>query len=357
MNFIKKLTEFGQHQENRQKLFLELSDREIRIDIYHKGEFSSRQLYLQKSMEQNGVEAYVKEMASILRNELLWVLEDEVEAVFFLPEEWCYVDRLKVPKLEGREIQRTLEWELEQAVPWAPNEYYFDSILIDSQENTYMLAAISRILVDRLLNFGKELDITIVCVTTSTSIDSYLAKKSCVNLLPLRNKRHLSYQREKRAARLIVTLATAASLSVVGIAYCWSWWSEKNLYKLQNELSAMGVWNQEIEAVEVLEKRLKRLQHILGQSNKNKQSIFSQLELWGRNIGEDCWLESIEMKHGSEELLISGKSTTSVAASEFVKKLSACGIYRKVELVELRDSSIEHGFFTFNVRVLAKEVQ
>lgn len=357
MDFIKKLTELGQQQENRQKLLLELSDREIRMDIYHNGELSSRQLHLQQSMQQNGAEAYASELARMLCSEMLWKLEEKAELVFFLPEEWCYVDRLVLPQLEGRELQRTIEWELEQAVPWPRNNYSYDSLLVDAEANTYLVAAAPLMLVDKLLNIGKELELAVICITTVATIDGYLAKKPCVNLLPLRNKRRLSYPGEKRLAEIIVAVAATVALGAAGLSYGWSWWTETNLHKLEGELSAMAVWNQRMDITDSLERRLKHIQHIVVQLNKNKQPIFPQLELWGSSVGDECWLERIEMKHGSNELLLMGKSTNADAASEFIKRLSECGYYKKVELVELRDGSLKQGYSSFNIRVLPKEVQ
>lgn len=355
MDFIKMLTEFGQQQANRQKLLLGLSDKEIRMDIYYQGELSSRQVHMQQSMQQNGAAAYVEELARILHSELLWKLEDEAELVLFLPEEWCYIDRLKLPKLAGRELERTIEWELEQSVPWPRNNYYFDSFLVDEAENIYLLAAAPQMLVDKLLNIGKELELTVIGITTAISIDGYLAKKNYVNLLPVRNKRHLAYSGEKRLAKIIISVAATVALVTIGLSWGWRWWTETNLHKLENELSALSVWNQRMDVTEALEKRIKHIHHIMGQLNKNRQPILPQLELWGRSVGDDCWLEQIEMKHDSNELLLSGKSATASDASAFIKRLSECGYYKKVELVELSDSG-KQGYSSFHVRVFAKEV-
>lgn len=357
MNIIEKFRKILYRDEEKQKLLLELSDAELRMDIYHNGELSSRQLHLQKSLQGDGADAYVAELVRILRSELLWTLNDAAELVIFLKEDWCYVDQLQLPHLDKRELHRTLEWEIEQAVPWPRNNYYYDYVLLDSLDNSYLLGAAPQMLIDKLLMLEAELSISIIAITTAVSIDGYLTGKGHLNLLPLKNKKHLKFPQEKRLAETIIVAGLVLAIGSAGLAWGWRWWNEQNVLKLQHEISDMSIWEERINWVESTERRIKHIRHIMEQLQKNRQCFLPQLELWSKSIGHNCWLEKIELGKSSEELVLIGKGTDSTAVTSFVEKLTSCGYYKRVELVEVKNGNDHSGqHLCFAVRLLYKGV-
>lgn len=357
MNFIKEIRKIGQPKDEKQRLLLELSDNEVRMEIYHHKELSSRKLHLEKSLQGDGAEAYTAELTRVLRSEFLWKVEDKAELVVFLPQDWCYIDQLTLPFLDKREIHRTIEWELEQGVPWPRNNYCYDYILVDKVENTYLFGAASKMLIDKLLKVGEELRITVIAITTDISVDSYLTGKPYLNLLPLKNKKMLRYPRKKRAAEIILALAAVVALVTAGGSWGWCWWNEENVSRLQNDLKKMAVWEERMNWVESTQRRIQHIQHIMEQLHKNKQYFLPQLELWSKTAGPDCWLESVELGRSGGELILRGKGLDSASVTNFVSELSDCGFYKRVELVEVKNGADgSNGCACFAVHLLLKEV-
>lgn len=355
MNIREKVRKILYGHEQKQKLMLELSDAELRMDIYHNGELSSRQLKLQKGLQGDGVDAYVAELQRVLRSELLWKLDTAAEIVIFLSEDWCYIDNMQLPHLDKRELHRTLEWEIEQAVPWPRNNYYYDYVLTDATDNSYVLGAAPQMLIDKLLQLEKELSISIIAITTAISIDGYLTGKEFLNLLPLKNKKMLHYPQEKRLAEIIIAVSVVVAISTAGFSCAWRMWNEKSVQKLQGEITAMSIWEKRIDWVESTQKRIEHIRHIMDQLRKNRQCFLPQLELWSKSIGQDCWLEKIELGKSSEELVLIGKGTDSAAVNSFVEKLTSCGYYKRVELVEVKNCNSKSRYdLCFAVRLFVK---
>lgn len=335
-----------------QKLLLELSEAEIRMEIYHQGELSSRRLQLELDMDKDGVEAYFKELKRVLSSEQLWKLEQKAEVAFFLPEDWCYVDRLELPKLDKRELERTIEWELEQFVPWPRNNYYYDTYKEDGHHN-YVVAAASSLLINGLLQVGEDLGLTVSLITTTISVDGYLSGKPYPDLLPPKYKRSMRIPGEKRRAKLILAIAATLSVTLVVAALGWRQLAANGLINIKARLNQLVAWEQQFDWSQSAQKRIEHLQRTMTQLNKEKRSWQPHLELWSKCAGDTCWLESVTPGKSETELTIRGKGIDVYAAAQFVQKLKASGFYKNVELAEF--ASEKNGSTSFIVRLQMKD--
>lgn len=355
MDFIKIIREKFDKKDSAQEqmLILELSEAAIRMDIYQHGELSSRMIQLQVNINDDGIDKYFNELVRVLRSELLWRVEEAAEVVFLLPENWCYVDKIELPAVDKRELQRTLEWELEQYVPWPRNNYYYDTHCLGDSKNTYMIAAASQLIVDRLMQVGEELAVQVKEITTAVSTDGYLAGKVHPNLLPPRYKRNIQYRSDIKLAEIILAVAIVGSIGLVMVAQGWRYWNMENVNSMQNRLHALSEWEERMDWSEAAQHRLNHMERIIGLVHKDKKPLLPQLELWGRTVGDSCWLERIEAKDNNSEFILHGKGVSPDVVTSFMDKLKNSGLYNNVELIEMKREN-KNTYVGFVVRLMLK---
>lgn len=349
---IKKSLEDIDSSKKPQRLLLELSEAEIRMEIYHQGELSSRMLQLELDIDKDGVEAYFKELKRVLSSEQLWKLEHKAEIVFFLPEDWCYVDRLELPKMDKRELERTIEWELEQFVPWPRNNYYYDKYE-DADNHNYVVAAAPALLIDGLVQVGQSLNLTVSLITTTISAAGYLAGKPYPNLLSPKQKRFLRMPKEKRKAKLILVTAAVISVIMVVVSLGLRQLAADGLINIEARLQQLVVWEQQFDWSQAAKKRIEHLQRTMAQLNEEKRNWQPHLELWSKCAGSTCWLESALPGKSDAELTLRGKGVDVFAVAQFVQKLKASGFYKNVELAEF--ATEKDGTTSFMVRLQMKD--
>ena len=81
----------------------------------------------------------------------------------------AFIRELKFPLMNDRELREALKWEIEKYVPYETGTYYYDFIVIAKEKNgteqTVLLAAMLKNVVDGIIDAAKHVGITIMGIT------------------------------------------------------------------------------------------------------------------------------------------------------------------------------------------------
>ena len=345
MGFIKKILQCSPWC-NKQSIIVFLEANWAQLAVIEQGEGAQVVYLAQEQVAEDNLElvilAMLKEAEKIL-------LEDSLEVVWLLGEQWAQIEELHLLPLQGEELEKALAWEAGQlqAFGGAPVYYGYTkegggAIGLAPEELVKSLCGLIHkwrsLPVNCLVAFAQEMEplplqrevFTEEELAAAKDYEYFLrlAAGAVESKLPALGPRKKGTSPALAYIAAILLLALGLGLAYEGVKY--------GLYtqavaKEQQAVATLAGWGarqqqllQQQKQVEALEKQLAKVQ---------QPSLALALEQLGRLTPRSCGLELIEQLEGG--LQLKGSAIHMEGLRAFLKELGQ--VYREARLVETKE--------------------
>lgn len=134
------------------------------------------------------------------------------------------------------------------------------------------------------------------------------------------------------AAVLLFIMFTAC-----GSVYGYSVYQANKIEHLQEQITAMSMWQQRYASVQKLEHDIHERDNKLNVLAKEQFDWGNFLELLGRIVPEGCWINKVQQNEQQDEVLLYGRAEKLSDLEVFIEGLRNSDRITSVELVETRD--------------------
>ena len=148
------------------------------------------------------------------------------------------------------------------------------------------------------------------------------------------------------AAAILFIMFTACS-SVYG----YSVYQANKIEHLQEQITAMDIWQQRYASVQKLEHDIHERDNTLNVLAKEQFDWGNFLELLGRIVPEGCWINKVQQNEQQDEILLYGKAEKLSDLEGFIEGLRNSDSITSVELVETRDEQ-KKNLVSYTVRLM-----
>lgn len=133
------------------------------------------------------------------------------------------------------------------------------------------------------------------------------------------------------AALLFIMFAACSSV------YGYSVYQANKIEHLQEQITAMSMWQQRYVSVQKLEHNIHERDNTLNVLAKEQFDWGNFLELLGRTAPEGCWINKVQQNEQQDEILLYGKAEKLSDLDVFIEGLRNSDSITSAELVETRD--------------------
>lgn len=148
------------------------------------------------------------------------------------------------------------------------------------------------------------------------------------------------------AAVLLFIMFTACS-SVYG----YSVYQANKIEHLQEQITAMSMWQQRYASVQKVEHNIHERDNTLNVLAKEQFDWGNFLELLGRTAPEGCWINKVQQNEQQDEILLYGRAEKLSDLEVFIEGLRNSDSITSVELVETRDEQ-KKNLVSYTVRLM-----
>lgn len=139
--------------------------------------------------------------------------------------------------------------------------------------------------------------------------------------------------------------------SACGSVYGYSVYQANKIEHLQEQITAMGMWQQRYASVQKLEHDIHERDNKLNVLAKEQFDWENFLELLGRTVPEGCWINKVQQNEQQDEILLYGKAEKLSDLEVFIEGLRNSDSITSVELVETRDEQ-KKNLVSYTVRLM-----
>ena len=148
---------------------------------------------------------------------------------------------------------------------------------------------------------------------------------------------------------------TAALLFIMfaacGSVYGYSVYQANKIEHLQEQITAMSMWQQRYASVQKLEHDIHERDNTLNVLAKEQFDWEIFLELLGRTAPEGCWINKVQQNEQQDEILLYGRAEKLSDLEVFIEGLRNSESITSVELVEIRDEQ-KKNLVSYTVRLV-----
>lgn len=148
------------------------------------------------------------------------------------------------------------------------------------------------------------------------------------------------------AAALLFIMFTAC-----GSVYGYSVYQANKIEHLQEQITALSMWQQRYASVQKLEHEIHERDNALNVLAKEQFDWENFLELLGRTAPEGCWINKVQQNEQQDEILLYGKAEKLPDLEVFIEGLHNSDSITSVELVETRDEQ-KKNLISYTVRLM-----
>lgn len=148
------------------------------------------------------------------------------------------------------------------------------------------------------------------------------------------------------AAALLFIMFTAC-----GSVYGYSVYQANKIEHLQEQITALSMWQQRYASVQKLEHDIHERDNTLNVLAKEQFDWENFLELLGRTAPEGCWINKVQQNEQQEEILLYGRAEKLSDLEVFIEGLRNSDSITSVELVETRDEQ-KKNLVSYTVRLV-----
>lgn len=148
------------------------------------------------------------------------------------------------------------------------------------------------------------------------------------------------------AAALLFIMFTAC-----GSVYGYSVYQANKIEYLQEQITAMGIWQQRYSSVQQVEHDIHERDNTLNVLAKEQFDWGNFLELLGRTAPEGCWINKVQQNERQDEILLYGRAKKLSDLEVFIEGLRNSDSITSAELVETRDEQ-KKNLVSYTVRLI-----
>lgn len=148
------------------------------------------------------------------------------------------------------------------------------------------------------------------------------------------------------AAAMLFIMFTAC-----GSVYGYSVYQANKIEHLQEQITAMSMWQQRYASVQKLEHDIHERDNKLNVLVKEQFDWENFLELLGRIVPEGCWINKVQQDEQQDEILLYGRAEKLSDLEVFIEGLRNSDSITSVELVETRDEQ-KKNLVSYTVRLM-----
>ena len=148
------------------------------------------------------------------------------------------------------------------------------------------------------------------------------------------------------AATLLFIMFTAC-----GSVYGYSVYQANKIEHLQEQITAMSMWQQRYASVQKLEHNIHERDNTLNVLAKEQFDWGNFLELLGRTAPEGCWINKVQQNEQQDEILLYGRAEKLSDLEVFIEGLRNSESITSVELVETKDEQ-KKNLISYTVRLM-----
>lgn len=148
------------------------------------------------------------------------------------------------------------------------------------------------------------------------------------------------------AAALLFIMFTA-----YGSVYGYSVYQANKIEDLQEQITAMSMWQQRYASVQKLEHNIHERDNKLNVLAKDQFDWGNFLELLGRTAPEGCWINKVQQNEQQDEILLYGKAEKLSDLDVFIEGLRNSDSITSAELVETKDEQ-KKNLISYTMRLM-----
>lgn len=148
------------------------------------------------------------------------------------------------------------------------------------------------------------------------------------------------------AAALLFIMFTAC-----GSVYGYSVYQANKIEHLQEQITAMDIWQQRYASVQKLEHDIHERDNTLNVLAKEQFDWGNFLELLGRTAPEGCWINKVQQNEQQDEILLYGRVENLSDLEAFIEGLRNSDSITSAELVETKDEQ-KKNLISYTVRLM-----
>lgn len=148
------------------------------------------------------------------------------------------------------------------------------------------------------------------------------------------------------AAVLLFIMFTAC-----GSVYGYSVYQANKIEHLQEQITALSMWQQRYASVQKLEHDIHERDNALNVLAKEQFDWENFLELLGRTAPEGCWINKVQQNEQQDEILLYGRAEKLSDLEVFIEGLRNSDSITSAELVETRDEQ-KKNLISYTVRLM-----
>lgn len=160
--------------------------------------------------------------------------------------------------------------------------------------------------------------------------------------------------KQTEKARIYQYLATAMlfiMFTACGSVYGYSVYQANKIEHLQEQITALSMWQQRYASVQKLEHDIHEHDNTLNVLAKEQFDWENFLELLGRTAPEGCWINKVQQNGKPDEILLYGRAEKLSDLEVFIGGLRNSESITSVELVETRDEQ-KKNLVSYTVRLV-----
>ncbi len=160
--------------------------------------------------------------------------------------------------------------------------------------------------------------------------------------------------KQTEKARIYQYLAAALlfiMFAACGSVYGYSVYQANKIEHLQEQITAMSMWQQRYSSVQKLEHDIHERDNTLNVLAKEQFDWGNFLELLGRTAPEGCWINKVQQDEQQDEILLYGRAEKLSDLDVFIEGLRNSDNITSAELVETRDEQ-KKNLVSYTVRLM-----
>lgn len=139
--------------------------------------------------------------------------------------------------------------------------------------------------------------------------------------------------------------------SACGSVYGYSVYQANKIEHLQEQITAMSMWQQRYASVQKLDHDIHERDNKLNVLAKEQFDWENFLELLGRTAPEGCWINKVQQNEQQDEILLYGRAEKLSDLDVFIEGLRNSDSITSAELVETRDEQ-KKNLVSYTVRLM-----
>lgn len=148
------------------------------------------------------------------------------------------------------------------------------------------------------------------------------------------------------AAAMLFIMFTAC-----GSVYGYSVYQANKIEHLQEQITALSMWQQRYASVQKLEHNIQERDNTLNVLAKEQFDWGNFLELLGRTAPEGCWINKVQQNEQQDEILLYGRAEKLSDLEVFIEGLRNSDSITSAEFVETRDEQ-KKNLVSYTVRLM-----